>query len=52
MGLGTHSGVQLYMCGRRQCDDSFPEKKIPFCFNHPRDPAVGLSQKVREFKRF
>jgi hypothetical protein len=40
MGHGVHSGVQLYMCGRRQCDNMFPQEKMYFCFNHPRNPAV------------
>jgi hypothetical protein len=47
MELGVQIGAQLYMRVRRQCDNSFFEKKMPFCFNHPRDPAAGLrSQQV------
>jgi hypothetical protein len=53
MGHGMHSGVQIYMCGRRQCDDTFPKKNMSFYFNHPRDMATGLrSQKVWKFKSF
>jgi hypothetical protein len=29
---------QLYVGGRRRGDDSFPEKKVTFRFNHPRNP--------------
>jgi hypothetical protein len=47
MGLGVHSGIQLYMHDRQQCGDLFPEKKTSFCFNHPHNSATGLrSQKV------
>jgi hypothetical protein len=43
---------QLYM-GWQQCDDTFSQKKIPFCFNHLRDPAAeSRSQKDWEFKIF
>jgi hypothetical protein len=42
MGLDTLIDAQPYMCSRRQCDDSLLEKKMPFCFNHPRNPDVGL----------
>jgi hypothetical protein len=47
MGLDALSDAQLYMRSRQQYDDSLPEKKMDFCFNHPRNPDVGLrSQKV------
>jgi hypothetical protein len=53
MGLGVHNGVQLYMRGRQQCDDMSPKKKISFCFNHPRDPVVGLRSRTGwKFKIF
>jgi hypothetical protein len=53
MGLSVHSGIQVYMHARRQCDGSFSEKKMPFYFNHPSDLIAGLrSQKNWEFKRF
>jgi hypothetical protein len=53
MGLNVLSGARLYMHNRRQYDDSFPQKKISFCFNHPRNPDVeSRSQKVWEFKIF
>jgi hypothetical protein len=46
MRLSVYNGVKLYMRIRRQCDDIFSMEKIPFCLNHPRDPAAGLkSQK-------
>jgi hypothetical protein len=32
------NGDQLYVGSRRRDDDSFPEKKVTFCFNHPRNP--------------
>jgi hypothetical protein len=52
-GLGMHSSTQLYMRDRRQCDGPLPEKKMPFCFNHMRNPDAGLRrQKVWEFKIF
>jgi hypothetical protein len=51
MGLGVHSGTHLYMHSRRQCNDTFPKKIIPFCFNHSHDPAAGLrSWKGSKFK--
>jgi hypothetical protein len=47
MELGVQIGAQLYMRVRRQCDNSFFEENMTFCFNHPRDPAEGLrSQQV------
>jgi hypothetical protein len=53
MGLGVHSGVQLYMRGRRQCDNSLPKKKMPFYFNHPCNPAMRLrSGKFGSLKYF
>jgi hypothetical protein len=53
MGHDVPSDVQLYMCSRRQCDDSFPEKKISFCFNHPHDPDMGSRcRKVGSLKDF
>jgi hypothetical protein len=30
MGLDALSDTQLYMRSRRKCDDSLPEKKMPF----------------------
>jgi hypothetical protein len=53
MGLDALSDAQVYMHSRRQYDDSLSEKKMPFCFKHPRNPNVGSrSQKVWKFKRF
>jgi hypothetical protein len=53
MGLDTLIDAQLYMRSRRQCDDSLPEKKMNFCFNHPRNLDVGSrSQRVWKLKRF
>jgi hypothetical protein len=53
MGLDALIDAQLYMRSRRWCDDLLLERKIPFCFNHPRNPNLGLrSQKVWKFKRF
>jgi hypothetical protein len=47
------NGGQLYMGGRRRCDDSFPEKKVTFCFNRPRSPDVDVrSQGVGSSKDF
>jgi hypothetical protein len=49
-----YSGAQLYMGGRRRGDDSFPLKKITFCFNHSCDPDAnsrsrgsGSSKKIK-----
>jgi hypothetical protein len=51
--LGMHNDVHLYMCGRRQCADTFPKEIILFFFNYPRDPVTGLrSQKGRKIKMF
>jgi hypothetical protein len=53
MGLDKLSGAQLYMHNKRQCDDSFPQKKMHFCFNHLRIPVMGSrSQKVGGLKYF
>jgi hypothetical protein len=53
MGLDVLRGAQLYMHNMRYYDDSFPPKKISFCFNHPRNlDAESRSQKVWEFKIF
>jgi hypothetical protein len=47
MGLDAFIDAQLYMRSMRQCDDSLSEKKMHFCFNHPRNPNAGLrSQKI------
>jgi hypothetical protein len=46
-----YNGDQLYVGGRRREDDSFPEKKLTFCFNrlpnpdaHARSRGVGSSK--------
>jgi hypothetical protein len=53
MGCDVPSGVQLYIHSRRQCDDSFQQKKMPFCFNHPCVSDARLrSQKVGSLKDF
>jgi hypothetical protein len=41
MGLNALIDAQLYMRSRRQCDDSLPEKKVYFCFNHPPNLDAG-----------
>jgi hypothetical protein len=48
-----YNSDQLYMGGRRREDDSFPEKKITFCFNRPcnsdvdaRSRGVGILKKI------
>jgi hypothetical protein len=38
MKCNKYNGDQLYVGGRRWKDDLFPEKKITFCFNRPRNP--------------
>jgi hypothetical protein len=39
--------------GKRLGDDSFLEKKVTFCFNHPRNPDVDArSRGVRSSKDF
>jgi hypothetical protein len=44
---------QLYVGGRRQGDDSFPEKKVTFRFNRPRNPdADARSRGVGSSKGF
>jgi hypothetical protein len=35
MGLDALINAQLYMCSRRQCDDSLHEKKDVFLFQSP-----------------
>jgi hypothetical protein len=53
MGLDALSDAQLYMRSRQQYDDSLPEKKMHFYFNHPRNPNAGSSsRKVWKFKFF
>jgi hypothetical protein len=53
MGLNVINGAQLYMHSKRQCDDSFLEKKMSFCFNHPRNPATeSRNEKFRSLKYF
>jgi hypothetical protein len=49
----NYNGDQLCMGGRRREDDSFPEKKIIFCFNRPRNlDADARSQGVESSKDF
>jgi hypothetical protein len=44
---------QLYRHSRQQYDDSFPKKKVHFCFNNQRNPdAESRSQKVGSLKDF
>jgi hypothetical protein len=53
MGLDALIDDQLYMHNKRQCDDWLSEKKMPFCFNHPRNPNAGSrSRKVGRLKDF
>jgi hypothetical protein len=50
MGHNEYSGAQLYMGGRRRGNDSFPYKKITFCFNHTCDlDADSRSRGVESF---
>jgi hypothetical protein len=45
------SSAQFYRRGKRQCDDLFPQKKVPFCFINPHDPDAGSrGQKVGSLK--
>jgi hypothetical protein len=47
------SSAQFYRRGKRQCDDLFPQKKVPFCFIHPHDLDAGSrGQKVGSLKDF
>jgi hypothetical protein len=53
MGQDVLRDAQLYRLSKRQCHDSFPQKKMPFCFNHPRDPDMKpRSQKMGSLKDF
>jgi hypothetical protein len=36
----NYNGDQLYMGGKQQEDDSFPKKKITFCFNRAHNPDM------------
>jgi hypothetical protein len=45
-----YNGDQLYVGGRRRDDDSFPEKRVPFCFNRPCNPDADV--RSWKFKRF
>jgi hypothetical protein len=53
MELDVHSGVQLYMCDRRQCDNLFPYKRclsiLTTCAIWPRDREA---EKFRNLKYF
>jgi hypothetical protein len=47
------NGDQFYVGSRRRDDDSFPEKKVTFCFNHPCNPdADARSRGVGSSKDF
>jgi hypothetical protein len=39
------NGDQLYVGGRRQGDDSFPEKRVTFRFNRPCNPDANASSR-------
>jgi hypothetical protein len=53
MERNKYNGDQLYVGGRRWKDDSFPEKKITFCFNRPRNPDADVrSRRVGSSKDF
>jgi hypothetical protein len=53
MGLDALSDAQLYMRSSQQYDDSLPEKKMSFCFNHRRNLDVGSrSKKFGSLKDF
>jgi hypothetical protein len=46
MGCDVLNGANFIRCGRRQGDNSFPKKMVPFYFNSPRNPdAESRSQK-------
>jgi hypothetical protein len=45
MGLDVLSSAQLYMRSRQHCNDSFSKKKMPFHFNHQRNPIVESRNK-------
>jgi hypothetical protein len=42
MKFNKYNGDQLYVGGRRRDHDSFPEKKVTFCFNHPCNLDVDI----------
>jgi hypothetical protein len=45
MGLDALIDAQLYMCSRRQCDDSLPNKNMYFCFNRPPNLKAGSNSR-------
>jgi hypothetical protein len=44
MGLDVLIDAQLYICSRRQCDDSFPRKKDVFLFQPPVQSGRGMEE--------
>jgi hypothetical protein len=53
MECNEWNGDQLYVGSRRQGDDSFPEKKVTFHSNRPRNPdADAKSRGVGSSKDF
>jgi hypothetical protein len=53
MERNKSNGDQLYVASRRRDGDSFPEKKVTFCFNRPRNPdAEARSRGDRSSKDF
>jgi hypothetical protein len=53
MERSKSNGDQLYVGIRRRDDDSFPEEKVTFCFNRPRNPdADARSRGVGSSKDF
>jgi hypothetical protein len=53
MELDMLSDIHLYRHGKRQYDDLFPQKKMSFCFNHPRNPTTeSRSKKFESLKYF
>jgi hypothetical protein len=53
MGREVLSGASFIGTTGDNVTIRFPRKKMPFCFNHPRDPdARSRSQKVESLKDF
>jgi hypothetical protein len=48
MGLGVRNGLQLYMCGRCQCGDTFPKEKDSFLFQAPMRSDRGIEEPKRQ----
>jgi hypothetical protein len=44
MGLDALSDAQLYMCSRRQYDNSLPERKDVVLFQPPTQSRCGIEE--------